>query len=336
METRRKLVSLGLILILAGSLGTVMAAPAEALRLWPEITLNPVEGPPGTVMVVTGGGFATNSWGTLTGPPGVIPSIRFITDTWGEFALTVTILDGAPMGRHTLRVTVDDFPWSASAIFTVVDRGLITIMESFRLRLIRTEITLKPVEGPPRTGVLVIGDGFPANSPGTLTGPPGVIEAITFWTDDDGQFILIVTILDGAPMGRHTLTAAMDDPAILFLREADAIFTVVAPEVGPPGPPGPVGPAGPAGPLGAPGPAGPPGEPGPMGPAGPAGATVPAIIGVLVLVIFLSVMTSFRYREYKKRVDLLERIEQRGLDVAKSEVIDMIQDALKGRGGRRS
>ncbi|MCL0060112.1 hypothetical protein M1O20_06515 [Dehalococcoidia bacterium] len=174
------------------------------------LTLSPESGLPGTRVTVTGvvPNIDAPAPGILTATPaGVIAPEHFMTGGRGEIALIVEILAGARVGEATFIATVG------------LDKGSAT----FTVTAPQPAITLAPRSGLPGTEVTVTGVRFPANAPGVLSGPAGVIAPVTFMTTADGAIpATTVTILPDAPEGRQPLTATVGDVS------DDAPFTVIA------------------------------------------------------------------------------------------------------------
>ncbi|MCL0064520.1 hypothetical protein M1N84_01260 [Dehalococcoidia bacterium] len=186
---------------------TVIAVPV------PIITLDPVEGPRGTEVTVTGTDFPANAPGIITAP-GVIAPETFETDRYGAFSQAVTILGGAPFGLATITATVGVV--SDDALFTVTPPPAPTI-------------TLSPPAGARRTVVTVTGANFAPGTKGVIMAP-GVIAPIGFTTQgvgdpNPGSFSTTVAILGGAPFGAATFTVTVG------VVSATDTFTVQAPSI---------------------------------------------------------------------------------------------------------
>ena len=106
------------------------------------MTLNPTSGPVGTVIAITGSGFAANTSGNLISP---WVSKLLTTTPDGTFSTTVTVPEKTPGGDYPFAA---DFPLGgpeeASATFTVTP----------------ARITVNPTSGPPGTTITITGSSF--------------------------------------------------------------------------------------------------------------------------------------------------------------------------------
>ncbi len=161
----------------------------------PFISLNPITGPTGISVRVSGGNFANLSSITIqfdgldqiTIPPSVISSAG------GTFVANFTVSSTAVSGPHTV-AAFDGAGNSASAVFTVV----IPI------------ISLSPLSGPAATNVQVNGGNFAKVSPITIkfdgvsqtTVPPSVNSSA------GGTFVANFTVPSTAAAGAYVVTAS--------------------------------------------------------------------------------------------------------------------------------
>ena len=166
------------------------------------ITLKPTSGPVGTVIAITGSGFAANTSGNVISP---WVSMLLTTTPDGTFSTTVTVPEKTPGGEYRFAA---DFPLGgpeeASATFTVTG-----------------SITVSPTSGPDYTWITITGSGFAANTSGTVTLRGGTSTSVT--TSPTGTFSTTMTV-PIVPAGNHSVGADIPSGGS---QEASAAFEVV-------------------------------------------------------------------------------------------------------------
>ena len=210
-----------------------LGGPVEASATFtvpsPSVTLSPAAGVPGTVIIITGSGFAINTAGVVwfdTNRDSVInpgePQVSVTTTAAGAIPAGI-ILTVPAVAANTYPVQADipsGVPVEASATFTVPS----------------TSIALSPASGVPGTVITITGSGFALNTAGVV------------WFDSNGDGVKD----PGEPQVSVTTTAAGAIPAGIILTvpavapgtypvqadipsggpvEASASFTVPSPSI---------------------------------------------------------------------------------------------------------
>lgn len=128
------------------------------------VTLSPTNGPPGTVVTVTGAGFpasvpvaAANTIGIATGGAAVASGVA--TDSGGGFTANFTIPAAAVAGARTVTVTY---------VSPVGDLAANTGFATFTVTTPTVTVALTPNRGPKGTTVAVTGGGFTAAAANTI------------------------------------------------------------------------------------------------------------------------------------------------------------------------
>jgi len=155
----------------------------------PKISLSPGIGSTGSIVKVTGTGFAAGS--TISaisydGAAEVTNHTIINTDSAGVFAATFNV-PGSVFGQHAV-TAVDATGHSAKATFNVVP-----------------EITLNPSSGPVKTTIKVTGTGFAPNS--QITATYNGISKASITTNSTGWFYTQFSVRHNTPPGSYTVTA---------------------------------------------------------------------------------------------------------------------------------
>ena len=205
--------------------GSVEAAASFTIPS-PGITLSPTSGAPGTVITVTGSGFASNISGAAgfdSNGNGIIdpgePQVSVATTAAG--AITAgTILTVPAVAAGVYQVLADmpvGVPVEASANFTVLVRA----------------IALSPVSGAPGTVITITGSGFAPNTAGAVgfdSNGNGTIdsgERVSMTTTDAGFIPTGVTLT--VPAVAAGVYHVLADIPLGGSVEASASFTVTFP-----------------------------------------------------------------------------------------------------------
>jgi hypothetical protein len=196
----------------------------------PNITLSPTSGVPGTVITITGSGFAPNTaawvWFDSDGSgaldPGE-PQVAVITTAAGAIPAGIILMVPAVVpGTHLVRADIPfGVPVEAAASFTVPSPS----------------ITLSPTSGVPGTVITITGSSFAPNTAGVVgfdSNGDGVI-------DDPGEpQVTVITTAAGAIPGGTILSVppvaaggyrVLADIPLSGSVEAAASFTVPSPSV---------------------------------------------------------------------------------------------------------
>ena len=221
----RRTLTLAIILILVSALVLMVPDPNSVMvqAASPTLVVSPTSGPPGTLVTVTGSGFAVNETG--------------ITITFDGIPITLGIAAN-PLGNWTSTFTA---PSSASGQHSVSAYGTATLPGSvlpILFTVVNPLITISPTGGPPGTLVTVTGSGFGTNETGitiTFDGnpvTPGIAaNSLGNW---NGTFAI-----PAASSGYHTISAY--GSTTLASSVTTINFTVVNPALtispagGPPG-----------------------------------------------------------------------------------------------------
>jgi hypothetical protein len=144
------------------------------------IVLSPTSGPPGSEVTVTGSGFPAGQLDLYLDLPSHPMGLFGSPDSNGAFVFVVTIY--APPGDHT--ICADSFGTPSSPTPQV------TACDPFTVTAYQPVLTVTPASGPPHTGIVVTGSGFPPgelvalyiDSPNPFIGTPGPVA------DGQGNF----------------------------------------------------------------------------------------------------------------------------------------------------
>ena len=229
--------------LIAGCLGASGLAPAQGDPRSPAVIwLSPDCGDlAGTLQVrVNVEGFQFNPYTAVVvtfdaGTGGIPTSVAADSDGFGHFAIDL-VVGGRPPGSHVVRA--DDFEQreaEAAFISPCAPGQVTTTTTPVPAPTVAPRLTLLPPLGPPGFVSKAVGDGFPVNSPVSLswaapelTGPLGAPVA-----DAGGHFEIPVLIFPRVSLGPRQLRAG-PGPGSAPFAETDATFQVVAPSVQPP------------------------------------------------------------------------------------------------------
>src|SRR5207245_2845739 len=169
------------------------ASAAPSTTATQAISLNPLTGPAGTTVTVTGTNFSSNSAITAVTYDGttVITNPAIIqTDSSGGFSATFGVPSPSNPGSHTVNAR-DASSNSASAQFTVTT----------------PIISLNPTSGPTGTTVNISGNNFIANSVVTISydGSPIATNPGTITANSTGGFTGSIIVPSSSIAGLHTV-----------------------------------------------------------------------------------------------------------------------------------
>ncbi len=165
------------------------------------MTLKPTSGPVGTVIAITGSGFAANTSGNVISP---WVSKLLTTTPDGAFSTTVTVPEKTPGG---------DYPFAADFPLGGIEEALATFT-------VTGSITLNPASGHVGDAITITGTGFAGSASGNVIFA-GVSQPVT--TAPDGTFSTTMTV-PTVPAGNHSVQADIPSGTP---PEASAVFEVV-------------------------------------------------------------------------------------------------------------
>ena len=212
---------------------TVEASASFTLLPIPSISLSSTSGTPGTVITITGSGFALNTAGWVwfdsngdnvrDGSP-TEPEVLVTTTTAGALpgGITLTVPTVAP-GTYLVRADIPTgLSIEASATFTVAVLG----------------ISLSPTSGAPGTVITISGSGFTPNTAGVVwfdsngdnvrDGPPTEPEVLVTTTTAGAIPSGVILAVPSVALGTYLVRA--DIPTGVTI-EASASFTVLTPGI---------------------------------------------------------------------------------------------------------
>ena len=181
---------------------TSLVASATFTVVLPRISLSATEGPPTSVVTVSGTNFRHLEDVTIYFDSAIRGAARL--DESGAFTETIRVQRSASSGDHRVTATGETSNLSASAAFTVVFPSL----------------SLSPTVGPPTITVAVTGASFPGEEEVALT--LGSTALGSARADLSGGFLATVRIPRHAGSGRHRITASGKTSGL----EAGASFRV--------------------------------------------------------------------------------------------------------------
>jgi hypothetical protein len=129
--------------------------PAKVLSS--DITLDPIEGPPGTVVTATGSGWSAGHRVSVQWEDGTELAVTTV-DGNGGFTVSFTVPDDATEREYTINFV--DAPPEGGLGYFIPDTFTVTAPSEPTPPEAQPTITLDPTEGPPGTVVTVTGSGW--------------------------------------------------------------------------------------------------------------------------------------------------------------------------------
>ena len=198
---------------LTGSHGDVAYATFVVQSTSPTVSLNPNSGPAGTVVAVSGSGFAASDTScNIQSSPG--------TSIIGAF--TCLVSNGVLTSASTFTVTAEPNPGTYTITIT---GGQANDIATTTFTVTGPHIALSPTSGFAGTAGSIFGGGFYTNdacTPASVTAPAGVLSGATCSMTNGQITSATFTVSSTAPLGTYTITVTGSHGDF-----ATATFTVI-------------------------------------------------------------------------------------------------------------